>query len=281
MNKVLFQFIARSYGAYFNGLALFSGRKAAEKAFTLFCTPRKGKVLPIQEGYLKAAEHEVLKTKDQELQIYRWAGQGETVLLLHGWESNSFRWRNLIGYLKTKDYNILAFDAPAHGKSSGSIFNVPLYAACTEEVVKKYKPKYVVAHSVGGMAAIYQQYRYKSNGVEKLVTIGSPSDLPEIMDQYQKTLKFNKRVWNALDSYFDEKFGFRIMEFSTHSFAPKLKPQGLLIHDEFDQVAPFHASERVHKNWPNSRLIKTKGLGHSLHQEEVNLEIIDFLESVN
>lgn len=279
MKKLLNRVLPILYGLYFNLLAVFSRKKAAERAFTLFCTPRKGKVLPVQESFLEEAKHRKISVGGMELQTYNWHGEKQTVLLLHGWESNTFRWRNLIGYLRKEGFNIIAFDAPAHGKSTGEILNVPLYAECVENIKKEFSPNYIVGHSVGGMTAVYNQYLYSANGVEKIVTIGSPSELPEIMAHYQSLLKFNNRVLKALDGYFDRHFGFGIKDFSTSRFAKEINVKGLLVHDILDKVAPVEASERVHANWKGSRLIKTSGLGHSLHQEEVNLQIVDFLKS--
>ena len=279
MKRILQWLIPRLYGQYFNLIALFSKKSAAEKAFTLFCTPRKGKVLPVQKEFLRKAESEMVSFGGMELQTYNWPGNRPTVLLLHGWESNSFRWRNLIKYLLEENFNVVAFDAPAHGKSTGKILNVPIYAECTDFMVNKFKPRYIVAHSVGGTTAVYQQYQYNSNSVEKLVTIGSPSELSEIMAHYQHLLKFNNSVLAALNEYFIKHFGFGIEDFSTSRFASELKLQGLLIHDKLDQVAPVSSSERVHANWKNSQLILTEGLGHSLHQDEINLKIINFLKS--
>lgn len=279
MKKLLNTLLPPLYGAYFNILALFSEKAAAEKAFTLFCTPRKGKVLPIQQDFLDKARDQVINIGGMELQTYRWPGKKERVLLLHGWESNTFRWRKLIGELIKEGFDVVAFDAPAHGKSTGVIFNVILYAECVEEIGKIYQPGYIVGHSVGGMTAIYHQYAYDSKGVEKIVTIGSPSEFPEVMDHYQKLLRFNNRVMKALDRYLQQHFGIRIKDFSTSQYAKSLKVKGLLIHDELDAIASVTCSERVHANWEGSRLIKTRGLGHSLHQEEVNQQIVDFLKS--
>lgn len=279
MRKLLNSLLPPLYGAYFNTLALFSEKLAAEKAFTLFCTPRRGKVLPVQEKFLEAARDQVVSIGGMGLQTYRWPGDKERVLLLHGWESNTFRWRKLIRELTREGFDIVAFDAPAHGKSGGEILNVILYAECVEEIIKVYRPPIIVGHSVGGMTAVYHQYAYDSTGVEKIVTIGSPSEFPEIMEHYQKLLRFNKRVMRALDNYLQRHFGFQIRDFSTSKFAKDLKAKGLLIHDELDAIAPFSSSERVHANWEGSRLIKTRGLGHSLHQDEVNQQIVDFLKS--
>lgn len=279
MKRILTRILPPLYGAYFNILALFSPKLAAEKAFTLFCTPRKGKVLPIQEDYLKKARSRIIEIGGIQLQTYHWPGNRERVLLLHGWESNTFRWRNLIKILEEEGFDIVAFDAPAHGRSGGEILNVLLYAECLERMKNEYHPHSIVGHSVGGMTAVYHQYVYGPNGIEKVVTIGSPSEFPEIMDHYQNLLKFNNRVMRALDNYFQMHFGFGIQDFSTSKFAEKLQVKGLLIHDELDAIAPFSASERVHARWKDSKFIRTQGLGHSMHQEEVNHQIADFLKS--
>lgn len=279
MNNLLNKYIPLAYGSYFNTLALFSKKKAAEKAFKLFCTPRKGRVLEHQKEFLNKVKSTIITTNNIDLQIYEWKGNKETILLLHGWESNVFRWRNLIEFLEKEQYNIIAFDAPAHGYSTGSMLNVPIYAQCTEKIISVFNPKYIIGHSVGGMTTMYNQYKSPNNSVEKIVSLGAPSELSEIMMHYQKLLKFNTTVMNSLNDYFKRTFNFNIDEFSVSKFSQSISQKGLLVHDEFDTIAPYSASERVHKNWKNSTLIKTQGLGHSLHQEDVNNQIIDFLKS--
>lgn len=279
MKKLLNKYIPRLYGAYFNTFALFSKKKAAEKAFRLFCTPRKGRVSPNQVGFLKNAEHSVEAINGHQVQTYRWAGTGATILLLHGWESNTFRWRILVEFLQQHNYNLVAFDAPAHGKSSGTEFNVPLYTECVEHMMKLHAVNHIIAHSIGGMAALYHQYKNQNSSVSKIVTIGSPSELKEIMRHYERTLNYNQSVKLALASYFENRFGFAIKDFSTTQFVKFIKTKGLLIHDELDRISPIISSERVHAEWKNSSLIKTKGLGHSMHQPEVNDFILDFLNS--
>lgn len=279
MKRLFNTFLPLAYGVYFNTLALFSKKKAAEKAFQLFCTPRKGKVLDHQKEFLNKAKSDVISTPTIALQTYHWKGSKETVLLLHGWESNVFRWRNLIDCLKNEHYNVIAFDAPAHGNSTGTLFNVPLYTVCTEQMIAVYHPTYIIGHSVGGMTTLYNQYKNPHNGIEKIVSLGAPSELSEIMRHYQHLLKFNTTVMNSLDAYFKHTFNFSIADFSTAKFSEHITQKGLLIHDEFDTIAPYRASENVHIHWKNSQLIKTQGLGHSLHQENINDQIIAFLKS--
>ena len=277
MKKLLIKILPLVYGQYYNVYSLFTPQKAAHKAFNLFCTVRKGKVQPQQADYLEKAKNSVEHVAKHQLQSYHWPGTKETVLLVHGWESNTFRWRNLIKKLQEADFNIIAFDAPSHGHSSGKLLYVPLYEEVLHHMIKKHNPKYLIGHSVGGMTLMYNEYKNPNPEVEKLVTIGSPSEFHEIMEHFQNILKFGNRFMGILDEYILNRFGFRIHEFSTSKFAQSNTKKGLLFHDRLDAVAPYHASEQVHASWKGSKLVSTEGLGHSMHQEEINNEIIDFL----
>ncbi|QWX82895.1 alpha/beta hydrolase [Cellulophaga sp. HaHaR_3_176] len=279
MKKIINKYIPLVYGSYFNSLAYFSSEKAAKKAFALFCTPRKGKILEHQKEFLDNAKSNTIKVNNLELQMYHWKGTKDTILLIHGWESNVFRWRNLINFLVKEDYNIIAFDAPGHGYSEGKILNVPLYTICANEIIETYNPKYIIGHSLGGMTSMYSQYKKPSESIQKIISLGSPSELSEIMGHYKSLLKLNSSVMLSLDSYFKKTFNFNIDEFSISKYAAKFTKKGLLVHDKFDLIAPYSAATKIHQNWSNSTLITTEGLGHSLHQDDVNNQIIAFLKS--
>lgn len=279
MKKLIAKIVPLAYGKYFDLSSLIAPKKTAHKAFNVFCTIRKGKVLPQQKEYLDAAKLERELVAKHEIQSYHWPGDKETVLLVHGWESNTFRWRNLIKKLREANFNIIAFDAPSHGYSTGKLLYAPLYEEVLSHMVKKHNPKYLVGHSLGGMTMMYNEYKNPNPTVTKMVTIGSPSEFHEIMDQYQAVLKFSNRFMGHIDNYIQNRFGFKIHEFSTSEFAKKNTKKGLLFHDKWDAIAPYHASQKVNANWSDSKLISTEGLGHSMHQEQVNQQIISFLET--
>ena len=279
MQKLLYRTLALSYGAYFNTTALFSAKEAGKQAFKTFTTPRKGKILPVQQEYLQEYLGKRVRVNNIELQTYEWPGTGETVLLMHGWESNAYRWRYLIEKLREREFNIIAFDAPGHGHSEGNRLNVVTYADSARQLINLFRPTHIVGHSMGGLATLHNQHRNPNTSIEKIVTLGAPAELSELMAHYQNLVKFNKKVLEALDRHVYEHFNFRINDISTPKFAKSIAQKGLIIHDERDTITPFNASERLHQSWKNSRLIKTTGLGHSLHQEEINLQIVDFLKS--
>tara|TARA_R110002074_G_scaffold281413_3_gene452999 strand:- start:33819 stop:34670 length:852 start_codon:yes stop_codon:yes gene_type:complete len=275
---LLQKIIPKLYGLYFNSFVWFLPNKIAHQAFEVFCTVRKGKVLPDQKPYLDDAKLEVINVAEHSIQLYNWPGNKETVLLVHGWESNSWRWHKLIEKLQKANYNIIAFDAPAHGYSSGKFLYVPLYAEALQAIKLKYQPKTVIGHSVGGMTVLYNEYKNPNAFIEKMVTVGSPSEFHEILTHYQNLLGFNTKVMTVLEDYIFSRFGFTTKEFSSSKFASTNSKKGLLFHDRLDKITPYHASVAVHKHWKGSELVSTEGFGHSMHQNEVNDKIIAFLE---
>ena len=260
-------------------MVVFSPKKTALKAFDVFCTIRKGRVKPIQKAFLDKAKLALETIGAHKVQSYQWQGNGPTVLLMHGWESNTFRWRNLIQKLKEQNFNIIAFDAPGHGYSSGNRLYVPLYAISSRFMMEKHKPTHIVAHSLGGMTTLYDHYLNPESTVEKIVTIGSPCDFEQFMEHYQGLLKFNNKVKDALNRRLKEWLGFHFHEFSSARFVANNTKKGLLFHDKEDTQVPYEASVKVHENWKGSQLISTTGLGHSMHQEEINNQIVEFLKS--
>ena len=258
---------------------MWSKQVAAKKAFLVFCTPRGGGIKPHQHDALNAVKDQRVEIEENlTIQTYHWMGSGPTILLIHGWESNSHRWLDLVTRLQKSDYNVVAFDAPAHGNSTGKILNVPVYAQAAQVVSEIYKPSIHIGHSIGGLTTIYHYYKHQPIHVKKLVILGSPSGLSVIMKDYQRLLGMKNAVMNGLDSLIKTRFGFNIDEFSGFTFAKAISIPGLIIHDKYDQITPVESGRGIHENWENSIYIETSGLGHSLYQEKVREHILKFID---
>lgn len=278
MKKTLQRFIPKLIGAKINALSIANPKAAAQQAFNIFCTPRKGKPYGEQVAYLENAAYERFPSGSCELQAYHWEGTGKKVLLIHGWESNTHRWFKLVEELQQENYDIYAIDAPAHGNSKGTLLNVPRYAKAIEEAVQRYQPDHIIGHSIGGLATVFHQYTYKPTQFTSAVILGSASELSEIMIDYRAILGLNNRTMKSLEQLVKELFGFDFKGFSGAAFAKELTLPALIIHDKFDKITPVSASQNIHKNWKGSTYIETEGFGHSLYQEEVRSEIIKFLK---
>jgi len=266
-------------GTYYNALSLVSKRYAANKAIQLFSKPRKGKITLEQDDFLGTAFQEELKFENQPIMTYRWLGKKETILLVHGWESNSARWKNLILELKKKDFNVVALDAPAHGYSGGKLFNALLYSEFIHVAAKRFKPQVVIGHSVGGMATVFSQNKYQLSHIQKLILIGAPSEFTGVLNRYTDMMGYNQRIIKEIKAVVLERFGAEPNSFSTAKYLENISLKGLIIHDEVDPIIPYGDAVQIKNSFKDSTLVSTKGLGHSLNNETVANFIYDFLEA--
>lgn len=266
-------------GNFYNGLSYFSKSYAAQKAFLLFIKPRKGKPSPKQIDFLDTAFKEELLFEKYPIMTYRWLGKKQTILLAHGWESNSARWKKIITHFKQKGFNVIALDAPAHGQSGGKTFNAVLYSEFINVVASYFQPDIIIGHSVGGMASAFSLHTYKIESVKKIILLGAPSEFKDVFKRYTDMLGYNKRITNQLDTIILDRFGAKPETFSTANYLEKITSEGLIIHDEDDQIIPYNDALLLKNSFKNSILITTKGLGHSLNDDSITQHIYEFIEN--
>lgn len=278
LKKVQYFIITKFIGLYINSLGLLFPKKATQLAYQIFSKPRIGKLdsnnLP---KLLKETKHEILEYKHHKIQTYTWPGNANSILLVHGWESNSMRWKKLLPYLKKTGSTIIAIDAPAHGLSSGKEFNAILYSEFIEVVVNKFQPNAIIGHSVGGMASYFYQYKHQNPAIEKLVLLGAPSSLRVIFKNYVSLLSLNSRMTKALENYFIQKFKFQLDDFSGEEFCKKIQTKGIVAHDVNDKIVAYAEGEKIGKSYANAKFIITNGFGHSLHKDDLYTEIAHFI----
>lgn len=273
------QYIPIFIGKYLQVLSLFSSKKATKKAFNIFCTPLKGKAKPRHQDFFDTSLQERHQINEHQIATYHWKGEGKTILLLHGWESNSFRWKNLVEKLKEKNYNIIAVDAPSQGNSTGKYLNVPVYTECVKHIINIYKPSILVGHSLGGMTSIYYQYKNQNPTINKIIALGPPSELSIFIKAFKETLRLSDNFIKKLESYIYQTFNFYPKDFSIAKFASTLNVDGLLILEKYDHLAPYKYSKPIAENWENCSLIVVENIGHSLQGEKVDNLVLQHIKA--
>ena len=273
MNKYLPKII----GSSINFISHISTPFAVHLAFQLFSRPQKGKAKKMDAEFLSTSIQKELSYQGINIMTYQWVGKKDTILLVHGWESNTSRWKKLIEILKALDYNIITLDAPAHGHSEGALFNAVLYSECIHVVAKKINPTIIIGHSVGGIATIISQHKYNVPSVKKLVLLGAPSNFTGIFDRYKSMMRYNKNVSDGIDQFVLKRFGQLPSYYHIRHFSENIHSQGLVIHDKEDRIIPYNDALDYQKHYRNSILISTSGLGHGLKSKEINTHILDFI----
>jgi pimeloyl-ACP methyl ester carboxylesterase len=264
-----------------NLLAFFSKRRAGHLAYNIFTTPRKGGLRAQDLEFLKTAQWAHTLLRGLKIQYYIWENTGPTVLMAHGWESNSARWKRLIKRLLKAGYRVVALDAPAHGGSGSPQFSAVLYGEFIGVMVDLLHPDCAVGHSGGGLAIGYHLENRPDTSLKKAAILGAPSTLRGILDRYTIGAGISEAARQGLDDAILEKFGKPVEYFSLEDYAEKFRIPGLIIHDEGDATAPIEEAERLHGRWKNAQLVRTQGLGHSLQGEKVFEAVLNFLQEKN
>ncbi|GJM36295.1 MAG: alpha/beta hydrolase [Saprospiraceae bacterium] len=271
--------LLQSVRAYLNSLSYLAPQAAGRLAYKLFCTPRAGRPGDTDTRILETAEQQTVTLAGQSIRLYHWPGTGKKVFLLHGWESNSARWKDFLPVLQQQNLDIWALDAPGHGHSGGKRFTVPLYATVMREAFEIHQPEAIVGHSAGGMACVLYLSQNQPDFLQQLILLATPSELIELADLYRRTLGLSARLIDQMGAIFEARFSIPINTFSIREMAKKIEVPGLIIHDQEDDIAPFADAKAIHQNWPQARLVSTEGLGHSLMGPEVIEQISQCLKS--
>lgn len=262
-------YVPKLVGRIVNTVVYISPKLGARMALNLFRYPLAGKIKPLHKEFLATAERHTLYLGNTKIQTYKWPGSGKRVLLMHGWQSNSARWSSLIPLLQKNNYEVISMDAPAHGGSGGMFFDAYKYVLALEVVVKHFEPEMIVAHSIGGLASLYYKAHFKSDSIEKIITLGAPNKLVDLTAIFIKLLGFSNRTQEAYNREFTTYYEKDQNYYKGEDFVQKINIPGVVIHDRNDKLNLYRDGVAIAENWKGSKLYTTNRLGHSLQAQEV------------
>jgi pimeloyl-ACP methyl ester carboxylesterase len=185
----------------------------------------------------------------------------------------------LVQALVDQGFQVFAFDAPGHGRSSGRSTDLPeISEFMTRLLCESGGDVAIVAHSFGCMSAL----NAIANGANarSVVCISPPKDVTMLLQQFSKLLGLNARVIDSLKHNLERRLGedmwsrYSMLEWVRITDIP-----GLIIHDSRDRYVPVSNGKQIHAGWANSELKITRGLGHTriLQDAEVIAGVKDFL----
>lgn len=252
---------------------------------------------------------------------YERAGEGPTLVLLHGIGSNSRSWRQQLTGLSDQ-FEVIAWDAPGYGGSSDppgddeafKMADFADYLAGFLDALELDKI-HLLGLSMGGVIAQEFYLRHP----ERLLSLiladtnrgGGTKPEAERLAQLQNRLNsaqnpadLARRRAPALlsptadpvqiaevESIMSEihPAGYRkasyAMSYADHSdLLARIKLSTLVICGEQDSVAPPHESQLLHRSIPGARLVMIPNAGHVSNQEQptlFNQAVREFLQSLS
>jgi pimeloyl-ACP methyl ester carboxylesterase len=267
----------------FKVLSTLSKRKAAESAFELFCTPqyRNRKKPP---HVFEKAEKLQFSFEGYTVRGYRWnhsGGNNKKALILHGFESSVINFDRYVEPLIKKGYEVLAFDAPAHGRSSGRKITVLIYKDLVGYIWKNFGPiDSFIAHSFGGLALCLALEEIPHSSSTKIVLIAPAAETQTAIDNFFKLLRLDSEVREHFDNIIEEKGKRPPRWYSVSRAASHIKAEVLFLQDKNDHMTPLSDVEPIiEKNHPNFHFVISEGLGHRrIYRDSKSAKtILDFL----
>ena len=244
-------------------ISFFSDKLAVQFAMKLFVTPIKFPT-PNRELNMEKKSKifalELPKAK-KDFVVYENGNGSKKALIIHGWNGRGTQLTSIVKELIEMDYTVISYDAPGHGKSSKTFALMTDFMEAAFVLERYYKGfDLVVGHSLGAMSTINVLGR--GFNAKKAITIGSGDDIMNIIKDFVKGIGLKENIAPKLKKAFEEKYQEKIENYTVHEQVKKVDIPIFIIHDKNDLDVPFTASETIHKNAKNSKLLLTEKLGH-------------------
>lgn len=265
----------------FRLLTTISKKKAAAKAFELFCTPqtRNKKKLP---KIFEQAEALHFTLAGNKIQGWRWnKGGSRKLLIIHGFESSVINFDRYVKPFIRKEYEVLAFDAPAHGRSGGKKITAPLYKEMIKEINRQFGPvQSYMAHSFGGLAVSLALEEISHTPDYRLVLIAPATETSSAIDSFFHFLQLDSSLRQEFERIIVQNGGVSSNWYSIRRAMKHIQARVMWFHDEGDEITPLKDVLKVkEENRPNIEFVITQGLGHRriYRDNKVTKAIIEFL----
>ena len=240
--------------------AVLSRPLAARAAEQLFLRPprRRGSASERAAGAL--AEGEALEIPVQGFRVRAWRfGVGPPVLLVHGFGGSAAEMAPLIRPLVAEGCQAVAFDAPAHGESTGRLASGATFAAAVSAVAASVGARAAVGHSLGGSAIAFALAG--GLGLRNAVLLSPPRSAAPFFRRFCEALALSSPLEEALRGRIRARHGLAPEEFEVARGPAAGSIPLLVIHDRGDREVPFAQGEAVAARL-GAELVATSGLGH-------------------
>lgn len=235
-----------------------------------FCTPPPSAETEFDRKVLADARTKEINFEDEVLRSYSW-GEGESVLLVHGWGSRASHLALLARHLARSRFGAVVVDAPSHGHSlksgvqQSSMFE---FGRAISAAASEFGPLYaVVGHSLGALAALFASAGYGKlapyrMSPDRLVLISSPLSIRFVIDVYCRREGLDSGQQKTLTDDLERAFDFSVSDYTAVDALVNISSELLIVHDEEDPEVPFSAAVNLHAAGKGSRLVATRGAGH-------------------
>ena len=217
-----------------------------------------------------------------EGRVAAWAwGHGPAVALVHGWGGRGGRLAFAhVAPLVASGFSVVAFDAPGHGDSDGTLSSMPQFARALTAVADAAGSLFgIVAHSMGGSASALAM----ANGlpVERAVFLAPAADPARYAQDFAKLLAVGPASLAGMRRRSEARLRLRWSDLDVTRLAAGLETPLLILHDQADPTVPWAEGAAIAAAWPGAEFVTTTGLGHRdiVRDPDVVVRTVAFLRA--
>ncbi len=259
---------------------------------------------------------EILKERNLELggiQVhYKETGQGDALLILHGWGASSESWILLQRALSKEGYRVIAIDLPGFGRSNppATAWGVQDYSNFIEQFVRAIglQQFFLLGHSFGGQIAI--SFTVQHQELIKKLILCAPPGIRRPPGAREKLLSVFSKMLNAALLVVPSKnlqdrlraIGYRLIKRSDYfkaegvmrevmqrviredlfSIFSQVRVPTLIVWGDDDRMVPVEDAYVLVREIPHSAVEIIPGAGHSPHlktPEKLSQLVAKFLKA--
>jgi pimeloyl-ACP methyl ester carboxylesterase len=262
--------------------AKLSSDKAANFALKLFLSPPRVKVPGWERQFAESATIDRLLVHDKSFITYTWGRGDRKIVMCHSWGGRSTQLGNFIEPMTAAGFQVVGFDAPAHGASAGKQTDMMEYSAAINAVITHFGQVHgILGHSFGAANSLFAWDRFGFN-VPRMALIGCFSNATWVTDRFGEILGIPKAVLvkmrAELEQRYEGKLNWASLDIGT--FAQRFPGELLIFHDRDDQEIPYFHAEKIMATAARHgvSLVSTSGQGHRriLRDRQVITRVVDF-----
>lgn len=240
---------------------------AVRAAYRLFGTPLPPRWLNPRARWDASWRIEDWKFENGSIAVYSPAAapHAPVALLVHGWGGHARQMLPLAETLAQRGLRPVLIELPAHGRSAGSVSNLPQFARAIEYVAARLQQeghslRVVVAHSLAANATAYAASRGLQ--AERIVLLAPPASPREYTRLFANVFGLSERTRAAMQKRIETREAVLMVQLEPDAVGPRIRVPTLVVHDRGDSINRFADGMAYAHAIRGAQLVATEGLGH-------------------
>jgi hypothetical protein len=239
-------------------LGVVMPEKVALDNARLFLTPR---AFPLKEWEKEAEQQAERFSFGHGLSAIRWGKGKRKILLMHGWESRATQMYGLASALVADGCQVIAIDAPCHGRSKGEQSNPVAFAQAIVAADQELGPfDGAVGHSMGAVALAIA--REAGANLGRYALVSSPACLYDTLIVFCDFMGLSPRCTERFVQHVESEVGRPARELDVGLLLADHTPRPLLVHDRNDREIPYESVATIKRALSDVKIWSSNDLGH-------------------